>query len=48
MKKLISLSIFITLLLVVLLAKTTQAQAKVYPRPHTVKVKVWTPGFWSR
>jgi len=40
MKKLISLSIFITLLLVVLLAKTSQAKVKVYPRPHAVKVMV--------
>lgn len=47
MKKLVSLSIFITLLLVVLLAKTTQAESKIHPRPHAVKAKVWMTGFWK-
>lgn len=45
MKKLISLSIFITLLLVVLVVKTTQAEGKVYPRPHTVKARVGCQAF---
>lgn len=49
MKRVITLSVFITLVLIVMLAKTSHAQRRViyaHASP-TATLRIWTPGFGS-
>ncbi len=49
MKRVITLSVFITLVLIVMLAKTSHAQRRViyaHASP-TATLRIWTPGFWK-
>lgn len=48
MKRVITLTVFITLVLIVMLAKTSQAHKRItHVQTAPPAMRIWVPGFWK-